>query len=70
MNREIEDGMGCAGLVGLSPDEREIERLDRKLRIAKKALQAIAVNTCCASCQEAALVARVAIENIGRSDSK
>jgi hypothetical protein len=35
MSREIEDGMGFAGLVGLSSDEREIERLlaeNRKLR--------------------------------------
>lgn len=32
MNREIEDGMGFAGLVGDTREERELERLQKRNR--------------------------------------
>lgn len=40
MNREIEDGMGFAGLVGETADEREIERMRRKIAKMREALRA------------------------------
>ena len=50
----------------LIAQEHEIVSLKQRIEALEKALRSIAANTCCDSCQEAALVARAALE--GKDD--